>query len=149
MEKVCIVYASMTGNTEDIKDVIRKRLEEKLAVDTFSMDTVNVNDILDYDTILLGTYTYGDGEIPYEAEDFYDQLEETLLSGKKFACFGSGDSFYEYFCEAALLFEKMVQERGGKLIAPTLKIELSPDDEEKHQLCIDFADEVLKNVENE
>lgn len=149
MKKVCIIYASMTGNTEKISNIIADRLSTKLKVDTYSMDVIDVSDILHYDYIILGAYTYGEGEIPYEAEDFYDQLEEANLIDKKFACFGSGDSFYEYFCEAPVLFEKRVVERGGKVIAKTLKIELAPDDKTQRQMCIGFANEILNYIANE
>lgn len=148
LNKVCIVYASMTGNTEEISNIIKDTLNEKIEVDSFAMDLIDVADVLHYDFILLGAYTYGDGDIPYEAEDFYDQLDETNLTGKKFACFGSGDSFYEYYCHAPVLFERRIEERGGIVVVPTLKIELAPDDELQKQKCIDFANEVLKHLGN-
>ncbi|WP_240376002.1 flavodoxin [Bacillus piscicola] len=143
MGNICIVYASMTGNTEEIKDILASTLNTAAEADVYMMDNTEAEIIEDYDYILLGSYTYDDGDIPFEAEDFYEELENMDLTGKNFACFGSGDTLYVDFCNAAVLFEERVQEQGGKIMEPVLKVELSPHDEDQKEKCLKFAENVL------
>ena len=55
-----------------------------------------------YDALLLGTSTWGAGELQDDWYDFLDQLKSQDLTGKKVALFGCGDSssFSDTFCSA-------------------------------------------------
>ena len=78
-----IVYASMTGNTEEIADIVAKKLEELgHTVDVDECTTVDAADFEDADICIVATYTYGDGELPDEIVDFYEDLADLDLSGK-------------------------------------------------------------------
>ncbi|MGQ0416045.1 flavodoxin domain-containing protein [Bacillus sp. HC-TM] len=103
------------------------------------MEGMDAEELLAYDGIILGSYTWGDGELPFEAEDFHDDLENIDLAGKKVAVFGSGDTAYELFCEAVTIFEERLVERGAELVQEGLKIELAPEDEEDVEKCSNFA----------
>ena len=138
--KILIAYASMSGNTESIADLI------KVSLDAFDhevvlqeMEGMDAEELLAYDGIILGSYTWGDGELPFEAVDFHDDLENIDLAGKKVAVFGSGDTAYELFCEAVTIFEERLVERGAELVQEGLKIELAPEDEEDVEKCSNFA----------
>jgi flavodoxin I len=72
------------------------------------MDREDAEVLLQYDGILLGSYTWGDGELPFEAEDFYDQFDDLDLNGKVVGCFGSGDHAYPHFCAAVDIFQQKV-----------------------------------------
>ena len=85
-----IVYASMTGNTEEIADIVAKKLEELgHTVDVDECTTVDAADFEDADICIVATYTYGDGELPDEIVDFYEDLADLDLSGKIFGVVGS------------------------------------------------------------
>lgn len=65
MAKILIAYASMSGNTESIADLI------KVSLDAFDhevvlqeMEGMDAEELLAYDGIILGSYTWGDGELP-------------------------------------------------------------------------------------
>ena len=47
--------------------------------------------ISSYDLVLLGSSTWGWGELQDEWEEAIDQLKDTDLSGRKVGVFGSGD----------------------------------------------------------
>lgn len=137
-KKVAIIYASMSGNTEDIATEVSKHLEP-FEFEMLEMENLDASVVLDYDGILLGTYTWGDGDLPYEAEEFHDQLDEIDLSGKVVGCFGSGDHAYPLFCEAVNHFQNKVIERGATVVQESLKIELAPESEEDLEQCKSFA----------
>ena len=59
--------------------------------------TVDASDFLEADIAIVATYTYGDGELPDEMMDFYEDLADLNLNGKIYGVVGSGDTFYDEF----------------------------------------------------
>lgn len=95
----------MSGNTEDIAMIIKDTLKENgFDVAIQEMDDVDADSLAEYDLLLIGTYTWGDGDLPYEAESFYDEVSSLDLKGKKAACFGSGDYAYPAFAKRSTRF---------------------------------------------
>ena len=67
MGKVLLVYASMSGNTEAMADLIEKGLLEGGAeVDRHEAMDVDAALFNDYQHMIFGAYTWGDGELPDE-----------------------------------------------------------------------------------
>ena len=137
-----IVYASMTGNTEEIADIVAKKLEELgHTVDVDECTTVDAADFEDADICIVATYTYGDGELPDEIVDFYEDLADLDLSGKIFGVVGSGDTFYDYFCHSVDEFENQFTFTGATKGAESVKVDLSAEDEDIENLEA-FAEKV-------
>ncbi|MGY3777523.1 flavodoxin [Isobaculum melis] len=139
--KVKIVYGSVTGNTEEMAEFIKEGLEEKnIEVDLEEGAMVDdVQSLEAYDGVLLGSCTYDGGYFPGDYQDFYEDLADIQLSGKKAAAFGSGDTFYEqYYCVAVNFLEERLKEIGAEVVLPGLKIDLQPDDEMIEQ-CKQFG----------
>lgn len=130
--KVIVVFASMTGNTEEMADEIAEgvRAAGAEAVLKNVLDT-SAAEIEQYEAVALGAYTWGDGELPDEFLDFYDELDELDLSGKPAVVFGSADSSYAHYGRAVELLEEKLEECGAVLAAPGLKVELNPSGAEK------------------
>lgn len=80
-----IVYWSGTGNTLDIAN----KIQGDLGCDIFNVNDANVDDILKYDTIILGCPAMGAEELEdTEFKPFYDSLIASAAS-KNIALFGS------------------------------------------------------------
>ena len=121
-----IVYASMTGNTEEIADIVAKKLEELgHTVDVDECTTVDAADFEDADICIVATYTY---------VDFYEDLADLDLSGKIFGVVGSGDTFYDYFCHSVDEFENQFTFTGATKGADSVKVDLSAEDEDIENL---------------
>jgi len=109
MKNVQIIYASITGNTEQLATLIQDEFEKlgfNVALDECTQ--VDAATFLETDICLLGTYTYGeDGNIPDEMDYLYDDLADLDLTGKLFGVFGSGDSFYDKYCQSVDDFEAL------------------------------------------
>ncbi|SES30633.1 flavodoxin [Salisediminibacterium halotolerans] len=134
MKNVLVVYATMSGNTEEIAELIEKGLvSEGCTVEKVEADDTTAEMISNYDAFLLGSFTWGDGDLPEESMDLYDELEAADLTGKSFAVFGSGDTSYEIFCGAVDELETIVKEQGGELVLDGLKIEDFPEGEEVNE----------------
>lgn len=148
MVNIIIVFASMTGNTEEISGILEDKIKSLgVEVSTFQIDfdDIGAKDLSNYDAILLGTYTWGDGDLPYEVEDFYDDLEDIDLTGKKVGLFGSCDSFYPEYGAAIDKMGVRFKEIGAEVILDYLKIDLTPDvDDVKN--CEGFAEAFVKRL---
>ena len=80
-----IVYWSGTGNTLDIAN----KIQGDLGCDIFNVNDANVDDVLKYDTIILGCPAMGAEELEdVEFKPFYDALIANAAS-KNIALFGS------------------------------------------------------------
>ncbi|WP_100333567.1 flavodoxin [Bacillus alkalisoli] len=138
--KILIAYASMSGNTEEIADLIKSSLEiNPIDIEIKEIEHMNAEELLQYDGIILGSYTWGDGELPYETEDFYEGLLDVDLTDKVVAVFGSGDTAYPKFCAAVDLLEERLQLQGASLAVEGLRIEFTPDTDEEVESCANFA----------
>lgn len=145
MTQALIVFASLTGNTEEMADIVAETLEERgIHVDIVDSMQADAQEFLDYDICIVGSYTYGvDGVLPDEMIDFHEELGELDLSGKVFGVFGSGDTFYDYFCAAVDFFENQFIATGAQKITDTVKVNLNAEEEDVvllKKLANDLAD---------
>lgn len=146
MALVKIVYASMTGNTEEIADIVGNKFEELgHTVDIDECTTVDAADFEDADVAIVATYTYGDGDLPDEIVDFYEDLADVDLEGKIFGVVGSGDTFYDYFCKSVDEFENQFALTGAVKGADSIKIDLAAEDEDIEKLEA-FAETIANKI---
>lgn len=148
MAKILVSYASTTGNTELMAEAITDHLihlGHEAVIKSFDFDPVYVDDISEYDAVLVGTHTWDDGSLPYEIEDFYDELEDISITGKIFAVFGSADSFYDNYGGAIDLIGDRVQQLGATLLPWKFKVDLEPDQKDIVH-CQEFAELVHKTL---
>ncbi|MBO0477739.1 flavodoxin [Vagococcus sp. DIV0080] len=127
-----IVYASMTGNTEEISEIIEEKLEDEgFEVEREECSDVDSDFFEDADVCIVATYTYGDGELPFEFEDFFSDLKDENLEDKLFGVVGSGDTEYgEYYCQSARDFVEQFKQTGAKEGAALVCIENNAEDED-------------------
>jgi flavodoxin I len=144
--RIIIVYASMTGNTEEMAECVAAGIREAGWDPTVEdvMD-VDASKLEAYDGLLLGAYTWGDGGLPDEFLDFYDDMEDLQLNGKKAAVFGSCDSSYEKIGAAVDILIDKVRQLGAEVAMEGLKIELTLSDEDKDK-CKQFGKQFVQHL---
>ena len=91
MTNIGLFYGSTTGNTEEVAAMIAAAIGED-KVDVIDISTASIEKLLEYDRLILGSSTWGSGDLQDDWEDFVDSLKEADLKGKKIALFGVGDS---------------------------------------------------------
>jgi flavodoxin I len=99
MAKVGIFFGSDTGNTRKVAKNIHKQLGDDVADKPVNIRNASVDDLLAYDVLILGSPTYGDGELPGLSsgiqneswEEFLPTLAGTDFNGKTIALIGLGD----------------------------------------------------------
>lgn len=125
MSKIGIFFGSDTGNTRRVAKSIAKKLGD--AADApVDVKKATVDDLLAYDSLILGTPTLGDGELPginsggsdASWEEFLPKLKGKDFSGKTIALFGLGDQegYGHEFVDALILIYNVVVEGGGKVV---------------------------------
>lgn len=96
-----IFYGSNTGVTEQLAKDIAGKLNIA-PQDIHDVGKASASDAGKYDLLLLGSSTWGYGELQDDWEAFLPKLAKENLSGKKVALFGTGDSetYPDTFCDA-------------------------------------------------
>lgn len=99
MKKTIIVYGSSTGTCQGIAEKIASKLS---VTDVVGASQISTAQLSEYDNILLGTSTWGVGDLQDDWYDGIEQIKKSNLSGKTVAIFGCGDcaSFPDTFCGA-------------------------------------------------
>ena len=83
MKKTIVVYGSSTGVCEEIANTIGSKLgAEVIDVADFTADIIGA-----YDNLILGTSTWGAGELQDNWYDGVEVLKKADLSGKTVAFF--------------------------------------------------------------
>ncbi len=88
--KIALVFGTSTGNTEATAGLIR----DKLSVDELALldvEGVRASQLTDYDVLILGSPTLGEGELQPDWFDLDEEVADTDLSGTKAVFFGLGD----------------------------------------------------------
>lgn len=141
-----IVYASLTGNTEEIADVVAEALENlNIDVTVDECTQVDATEFEEADICIVATYTYGDGELPDEIVDFYEELQELDLAGKIYGVCGSGDTFYDDFAKSVDDFEQAFEKSGATKGADSIKVDLNVEAEDIDNLE-DFAKKLVTSL---
>lgn len=116
MSKIGIFYGSNTGYTAGVAG----KLAEKLGVaatDVNDVANTEPSKLGDYDVLLLGTSTWGAGDMQDNWEDFINGAESLYLKGKKIAVFGCGDeSMTDTFCSGVGKLYDRMQKTGADFI---------------------------------
>jgi len=120
MAKIGMFYGSTTGNTETAADLIKKEFDKIDAdiLEVFNVAGDRVSKMMDFDYLILGSSSWGDGELQDDWDDVWDQMDDLDLSGKKVALFGLGDQFgfSDTFQDALKVLADKVKELGGELV---------------------------------
>ncbi len=126
MTKVGIFFGTDTGNTRRIAKDIATALTSAIAAKPVNVRNANVADMLSFDTLILGTPTYGDGQLPgLSTGNATESWEEVLpklaghdFSGKKIAIYGLGNqkSYPAEFVDAMFYLYEQFKECGATMI---------------------------------
>lgn len=109
MKKFGIYYGSTTGTT----GAIARQLGKLLDVDDSDIHDVGLtppHTVAEYEVLVFGSSTHGDGEMQDDWYSFLDGLQALDLSGKRIAIFGCGNqTMSRTFCNAiGLIYHKLI-----------------------------------------
>jgi len=114
MNKTVVVYGSSTGTCEAIAEKIASRL----GAECLNVQDMTVGTVADNQNLILGTSTWGAGELQDDWYDGVNVLKSSDLSGKVIALFGCGDaeSYGDTFVGGMGELYDAVKESGARII---------------------------------
>ncbi len=114
MKQTVVVYGSSTGTCESIAQTIA----QKLGVNAIEVSALSEDVIQENDNLILGTSTWGAGEMQDDWYDGVKVLKKAGLAGKTVALFGCGDceSYGDTFCGGMHELYEAVTEAGAHVI---------------------------------
>jgi flavodoxin I len=117
MAKIGLFYATDTGNTRKVAKMIKKHFEEG-EVQLYNVTKATAEDLQQYDSIIFGTPTLGDGELPDPLLEFMPTLESVDFTGKTVALFGLGDQegYPDEFVDALGILYKKLKKLGAGFV---------------------------------
>lgn len=142
--KAIIAYHSYGGNTKELAEEITRQLKEKdqiTSVDLFSVRELNKSKnyemFLDYDVIILGSNTWGDGDLPKPMARLCDYLNDeqldSILASKYTAVFGTGETGYVHYCESVNQLACLLNGRSKLIVS--LKVEQIYGSDDLHRIA--------------
>ena len=114
---ITILYGSQTGTAESVSNdaaAIAKTYGLKPLVK--SMDEIEAEALSSIDYLLIITSTYGEGEMPDNAQMLWDGVcAATMprLEGMQFSVLALGDTSYDLFCQAGIDWDNKLVELGA------------------------------------
>ena len=151
MAKVIVVYESKYGNTKLVAETIIEGMKEVEGIETMlsELKEVDLNKIVDYDAILVGSPNHFGGPTR-SVKKFIDKLGKLSLEGKLFAVF---DTYIgKDFEKAVKKMEKRINENvpGLKQIASGLSIKVQgmkgPILEGELPKCKEFGNKIATQI---
>ncbi len=148
MKSIGIFYGSSTGTTATVADQIAKALGID-ASHVYDVSDVDVAKVADYDVLLLGSSTWGFGDLQDDWEGFLPALKKQNLNGKKVGLFGCGDAegYSDTFCSALGNIKKELESTGCTFVGAVKPEGYNYDDSDAEVdgmlvgLCIDDANQ--------
>lgn len=113
-----LFYASSTGNSEEIANKIANELGD---IEVFDLSQTDISKINDYEKVILGGSTWGEGELNDDWDEAWDSFKTIELSDKTIALFGLGDQdgYPDDFCNALGLIYEHVSTSGAQIVGFT------------------------------
>lgn len=145
MSSLHILWGSQSGNAQNLAHVIGTSLEDEFQIVVCDMGELSPDTIHSISRLLLVTSTYGDGEAPDNASEWYSYLkfgEGLDLSHLSYAVIGLGDTYYPHFCQASKDFDQYLFQHGAHQLLKRLDCDLYY--EEQYQEWVEDLKSVLK-----
>ena len=119
-ENIHILVGTMTGTAELVADEILDTLVDKGAdAEILLMDDLRADAVSSADTVIICTSTYGQGDVPDNAQALLESLKEAKpdLSSVRYGVFALGDMTYaQTFCFGGKQFDDTLKELGAKRV---------------------------------
>lgn len=127
-----VLYGTQTGNAEAVATEAAKiargnGFESRL----LALDDVSMEDFAAMSRVLLVCSTYGEGEMPDNAQLFWEALTASSaprLDEMRYAVLALGDTGYDGFCQAGKLLDIRLEQLGAKRLSARVDCDVDFDE---------------------
>jgi len=116
--KAALIYGTCTGNTQDAAELILDEWGDD-APTLIEVSETSLEDLAEYDLLIIGCSTWDVGELQYDWNDIYDQLPEgnVKFENTQIAFFGLGDQagYPDTYQDAIGMLHERFQGAGAKV----------------------------------
>ncbi len=127
-----IAYGTQTGNSEELAQRLAGAVRGRgLGATVSALDDLDVARLPATSYLLVVTSTYGEGEMPDNAELFWEALaadSAPRLEDTRYAVLSLGDSGYEGFCQAGELIDTRLEQLGAVRVVPRVDCDVDFED---------------------
>ena len=123
-KNIHILWGSQTGSSEGLAKKLAKHCTGKgHSAVTRELNAVSLTDLSTMPYVVIITSTYGDGEAPDNAKEFYQNLlvaSDVNLSNVHYAVYALGDSAYPDFCKCGRDIDARLESLGAVKVVERL-----------------------------
>ena len=131
-QSITILIGTITGTAELVAEDVSPILEDA----GYDVETLDMNDLTpavfkENELVLICTSTYGQGDVPDNAMDFFEQLDvmQPDLSGLRYGVIGLGDSTYaDTYNQGGARFDTLLRELGAERVGEGMAHNASSDE---------------------
>ncbi len=136
-----VLFGTETGNAEGCAEELLEGVQALgLTAELTDMDDYDRDEIAEEEYVFIVTSTFGNGDAPYNAEQFLDFLkgpDAPDVSSLRFAVCGLGDRSYPNFAQCGKDFDARLDALGGTRVVPRMDCDVDfevPFDQWKRQV---------------
>ena len=125
--KPTIIYGTETGNAKklatQLQSIFKKNKVQSKVVDAFQYPLEKIEK---EEFIIFIISTQGDGDLPQNAQKFYDNLSNlnSNLASTKYAVLGLGDTSYPFFCKSGEEIDELFHRLGANRAISLVKTDI-------------------------
>lgn len=139
MTSIHFIYASTSGHTEYVVDILARYLEENapaITVEKQRAEMAKGEDLLRGDVLILGSGTWNTGGIEgqlnmYLQRLLHERATNLDLQEKPMTCISLGDERYYYTTRCTEHLLRFIREHGAKIFIPPLVLVNEPYGQEE------------------
>lgn len=127
-----ILFGTQTGNAEALAmDIAGAARTQGMQPEVMALDDVSMERLGSMKRVIVVTSTYGEGEMPDNAQLFWEALATDgapRLEAMNFAVLALGDTGYDGFCQAGKLIDTRFEQLGGKRMKTRIDCDIDFED---------------------
>ncbi|MEM9444814.1 MAG: sulfite reductase subunit alpha [Verrucomicrobiota bacterium] len=141
LKTLLVLFGSQSGNTESLAKSIGKKSQEfGFGAQVKELNEATPDQVKTSANVLIATSTWGEGEMPDNAADFWAALssdDAPKLDGVNFSVLALGDTNYADFCQAGKDLDARFEALGARRVYP--RVDCDVDFEEPSEEWIKGA----------
>ncbi|WP_247744948.1 sulfite reductase flavoprotein subunit alpha [Shimia sp. R11_0] len=127
-----ILFGTQTGNAETVAEEAAAMAKAKgFAPRLAEMDDVSMEQLATMQNLIVVVSTYGEGEMPDNAHQFWEALSATTaprLENLSYGVLALGDTSYDEFCQAGKLVDTRLEQLGARRLGARVDCDVDFED---------------------